>query len=134
MSKVTRYTWTEESYPPDGMELVAAADYDALAADLARATAELAEARSERLVMSESGWLIEDSDRSRAPQWLRIVRQYGTGYKVEWTSHASCALRFAREQDARDFWMLCPQPGVIPMITEHAWDDIEREEVPGKGQ
>jgi hypothetical protein len=30
VSYVKRYTWDEEGYPPDGMELVAAADYDAL--------------------------------------------------------------------------------------------------------
>ena len=31
-SMVKRYVWDEEGYPPDGMELVAASDYDAAAA------------------------------------------------------------------------------------------------------
>jgi hypothetical protein len=34
-SMVKRYVWDEEGYPPDGRELVAASDYDALARDLA---------------------------------------------------------------------------------------------------
>jgi hypothetical protein len=34
MSEIKRYTWTEESYPPDGMELVAASDHDAAIAAL----------------------------------------------------------------------------------------------------
>ena len=33
--------WTEEDYPPDGVQLVAASDYDALAARLAKAEAAL---------------------------------------------------------------------------------------------
>lgn len=68
-----------------------------------------------------TGWLIEDTDRSHPPHWLRILR-WTKSATVVWTDDASVALRFCRREDAENFWFLCPQPGIIPVITEHGWD------------
>ena len=63
MSDVRRYTWTEESYPPDGMELVAAADYDTLAAIAEVLIAKLDAQYQSCLVLIKS--MQDDRDRIR---------------------------------------------------------------------
>jgi hypothetical protein len=75
--------------------------------------------------MSEKGWLIEASAPYSQPQWLRIIQLSSNCTKVIWTTDSDIALRFSRKIDAELFWFLCPQPGVIPVITEHAWGGVE---------
>lgn len=73
--------------------------------------------------MSKLAWLIEDTGRSKGwPHWLRIIRHSQYETKVHWTDIAANAMRFARKEDAESFWFLCPQPGIIPTMTEHAFD------------
>jgi hypothetical protein len=70
----------------------------------------------------DSCWLIEDT-RASPYKWLRIVHYPPYETKVQWSEYASLGLRFCRKEDAEMFWLLCPQPGVIPAITEHVWID-----------
>lgn len=70
----------------------------------------------EAVKRDEVGWLIEDSGRT---MWLRIIRHSQYETKAQWTDDANVALRFSRKEDAENFWFLCPQPGIIPSITEH---------------
>jgi hypothetical protein len=73
--------------------------------------------------MDNVAWLIEDTNRSFGPRWLRIIRHSPFSTEVHWSEYASLALRFCRKEDAENFWFLCPQPGIIPTITEHKWVD-----------
>ena len=82
--------------------------------------------------MSETGWLIETSAPHSQPHWLRVIQHTPLNTAVHWTTDSCIALRFARKIDAEHFWFLCPQPGVIPVITEHAWDDYRPADTEGK--
>lgn len=71
---------------------------------------------------TQYGWLIE-ADSPRGGLTYLCVSAYG---KVGWTSGAGTALRFARKEDAENFWRLaeanCLSYVRYDRIAEHAWD------------
>lgn len=75
---------------------------------------------------SEYGWLIEADNPNGGLTYL-CISAYG---KVSWTSGASTALRFARKEDAENFWRLievsCLSHIRYDRIAEHAWDHDDK--------
>lgn len=71
-----------------------------------------------------TGWLIEQIDHSCGHRWLYLTLFTSNGVpfaKINWTSNANYALRFARKEDAYAFAALHPTECILCILTEHIY-------------